>query len=240
MEDNFELPDDIKRTLIKYYANENFEKALEKGSQSQYKRRQKRDGNLLQNIENSANIAQKKRNRKNLNLRRIVVDKNIDIDSDDTISEESPMPLIDNVNELGKINSAHGKKYNPSYVPDHVSEEDIKKNLFKDFILVNIESWEELLNHDSDNIENISEKDFVNSIKQILNIFAVVSVINSSIYKEFYENVKKTYPELKKYLTEYVDSKKLLEKHKNEWFQNGLLLSETDKNVFQHIIDKNL
>lgn len=240
MEDNFELPDDIKRTLLKYYSNENFEKVLEKGSESQNKRRQHTRSDLFKNIENSANIAQKKRRYKNLNLRKIVIDKNADIDNDDTIYEQSPMPLIDDVKKNDSPQSSHGKKYNPSYIPEHISEEDVKKNLFKDFILTNIESWEELLNHDFNSVENISHTNFVNSIKQILNIFAVVSVINSSIYKEFYENVKKAYPELKKDLTDYNDSKKLLEKHKNEWFENGLVLSETDKNVFQHILDKNL
>ncbi len=240
MEDNFELPDDIKRTLLKYYSNENFEKVLEKGSESQNKRRQHTRSDLFKNIENSANIAQKKRRYKNLNLRKIVIDKNADIDNDDTIYEQSPMPLIDDVKKNDSPQSSHGKKYNPSYIPEHISEEDVKKNLFKDFILTNIESWEELLNHDFNSIENISHINFVNSIKKILNIFAVVSVVNSSIYKEFYENVKKAYPELKKDLTDYNDSKKLLEKHKNEWFENGLVLSETDKNVFQHILDKNL
>ena len=240
MEDNFELPDDIKRTLLKYYSNENFEKVLEKGSESQNKRRQHTRSDLFKNIENSANIAQKKRRYKNLNLRKIVIDKNADIDNDDTIYEQSPMPLIDDVKKNDSPQSSHGKKYNPSYIPEHISEEDVKKNLFKDFILTNIESWEELLNHDFNSVENISHTNFVNSIKKILNIFAVVSVINSSIYKEFYENVKKAYPELKKDLTDYNDSKKLLEKHKNEWFENGLVLSETDKNVFQHILDKNL
>lgn len=254
MENNFELPDDIKRTLIRYYAknlntdNGNLEKVLERGSESQNKRREVNrkspvhlnENSLLRNIENSANMAQKKRNRKNLNLRKIVIQN--DIYDDDTVVEDSPLPLIENVYEENKkvINNKHGKKYNPSYVPEDVSQQDIKNHLFQDFIIVNLESWGEMINHNFTTVKNISNKELIYSIKQILNIFAVVSIINPSVYKDFYEKVKKAYPKLKRELEEYDNLKDLLEKYKNEWFENGLILSENDKNVYHHVLELNL